>query len=405
MPSTRIAHAIDYPMTTAERQAEEVQEREQLRQALLEKQGLTEDTVDPAVYTALVQSTPGAMFPIFTEAQLLAYKMPPQLVDDVILQQTTVAFVSHPGVGKSFVALDLALCIASGQETFLDKPLRQEGAVVYIIGEGHGRFNLRVKVWRQEHGIAEGRELPFYSTDGPVNLMDKDVVKSFIEAIKPLSPKLVVFDTLSRCTVGEAENESATMSTVVEHLDMVKHETKATILVLHHLNANGNKARGHTSFKGAVDTELTFIADPKDDTILVTSNPGKQKDLDDGDVAVLRKMVYDVEGVVEASGQPARSCVFVSLTAEARQKAAHEGMVNKRTQRNAVLAKATANPGIHKGELATLVGGRRTTTLELIDEMVNDEELTATEETGRGGQATAINLGPMKRKGLHMVKR
>src|SRR5688572_33486429 len=64
---------------------------------------------------------------LLNEADMLTYPKPPVLVDDLLIAGTLAALVSEPGMGKSFVALDLALSIAAGQSRFLGFPLRVPG--------------------------------------------------------------------------------------------------------------------------------------------------------------------------------------------------------------------------------------------------------------------------------------
>jgi hypothetical protein len=77
---------------------------------------------------------------LLTERDMLSYPKPPILVDDLLVAGTLASLISEPGLGKSFIALDLALSIASGQPTFVGFPLRVSGPVVYVVGEGGGRF-------------------------------------------------------------------------------------------------------------------------------------------------------------------------------------------------------------------------------------------------------------------------
>src|SRR5688500_1017439 len=93
---------------------------------------------------------------VLSLAELLTRPIPPELVDDLLIAGSVATLVSAPGIGKSFFAIDLALSIATGKAMFLNKPLRidKPAPVFYVIGEGAGRFNLRVKAWQQYHGCA-----------------------------------------------------------------------------------------------------------------------------------------------------------------------------------------------------------------------------------------------------------
>src|SRR6185312_531093 len=97
---------------------------------------------------------------------LLKSAAAPFLVQDLIVENSSVALVAAPGSNKTFLALDLALSVATGQPTWLNRRLNRSGPVVYVLGEGGGRFTLRMRAWEQEHGIADG--YPFYSVNEAV---------------------------------------------------------------------------------------------------------------------------------------------------------------------------------------------------------------------------------------------
>ena len=66
---------------------------------------------------------------LLSEQEVLDYPMPPLLVDDLFVQRTLIQIAATYGVGKTFVALDLALSIAAARPTFLGKALHLEGPV------------------------------------------------------------------------------------------------------------------------------------------------------------------------------------------------------------------------------------------------------------------------------------
>jgi hypothetical protein len=322
-----------------------------------------------AIEEAAVPFAPFEVPPFLDEEDLLDRPTPSMLVDDLIVAGTLTLLVSQPGMGKSFVALDLVLSIAARRSSFAGLPLRRQGPVLYIIGEGAGRFKLRVKAWRQHHGIDPSERLPFYWNDGPLNLRDDRSVQAFIAGVQRLRPLLIVFDTLSRCLVGADENSQAAMTEVIENLDRIRTAvTGLTILILHHTNAGGTRERGSTVLKGAVDTQLELShpkkgkgekGDDEDDEkaentdrILLTVT--KEKDLDDSKVVKLAKVKVAIADEVEASGKPATSLVWVPAG-----KAPLD-----------VLTHIRKNPGRSKNMVLDSVGGNRRKGSEEIHSLV-----------------------------------
>jgi hypothetical protein len=85
--------------------------------------------------------------------------LPPQqwLIYKVLPDCGLALLFGPPGEGKSFVALDWALCVATG-EKWLGKHAVQQGHVLYIAAEGGGGMKKRVAAWEQLHYGAEGFE-------------------------------------------------------------------------------------------------------------------------------------------------------------------------------------------------------------------------------------------------------
>jgi hypothetical protein len=305
-------------------------------------------------------------FVIHTEQELLDRPLPEQLVDGLVVQNAIAMLVANYGVGKSFVALDLALSIASGQPTFLGLPLRKSGPVLYVLAEGAGRFKLRVLAWKTAHGVT--RSLPFYWINVPVNLLEETEVDAFIKALQSIRPVFVVIDTLSRCLVGADENSQAMMTTAIESCERIrgsgtgKHEGP-TLLILHHTGASGKRERGSTVIPGGIDTQIrldpatrkvgTRYAPIKGVLKLTTT---KQKDLDGTDEPiVLRKKVLEAPGAFEANGEPATSCIWVPEGTD--------------LQPDPLILAVQTDPGLTKNRLAKSLGGNKAHVFERLRQL------------------------------------
>ncbi len=241
-----------------------------------------------------------------SETQLLERPFPPSLVDNLFVAGSLIMLVSQPGIGKTFTAIDLSLSIASGQSMWLGQLLRIQGPVIYGVGEGAGRFKLREMAWKQHHHII--RTLPFYWTDGPIDLLDDKMVTKAIAEFNAVSPKLIVFDTLSRSIAGADENDHASMSKAIANLDQMRRIIGATVLVLHHTNASGTRERGHSAFKGAIDS-MVWLEKVGDNGFSLESI--KQKDLDDFSPISVALRTVTLDGLVDPlSGLPVKSAVI-----------------------------------------------------------------------------------------------
>jgi hypothetical protein len=164
--------------------------------------------------------------------------------------------------GKSFLAIDIAMAVATGRDWFGRKVSR--GGVVYQAGESAaGVRRKRLPAYAQLHGIEE-TPLPFTLLQGKLDLFTSDEpAEAFIEECKhwagtfdvPL--ELIVIDTFSKATSGANENDGKDMSLVLDRCDKIRRATQAHVMLVHHLNASGGKARGHTSLFANVENVVT----------------------------------------------------------------------------------------------------------------------------------------------------
>lgn len=250
-------------------------------------------------------------------------KATPYVVKGVILAGQMIVVYGESNSGKTFVMLDLALCVATGQP-WRGRKVRQ-GAVVYIALEGGNGAAARVEAWKLARWENPDQAVPFFLVRAQVDLRNPEgQTEAVIEAVREaerLSGQpvaLVVVDTLSRALAGGDENSSEDMGAVVINCDRIRAETKAALAVVHHSGKDTAKgARGWSGLRAATDTELEVLAPEEDDEDKVrTLKVRKQRDLE-GDGA----FPFTLEQVrvgTDDEGDPITSCVVVHLADDAK---------------------------------------------------------------------------------------
>ncbi len=205
-------------------------------------------------------------------------KLPPirWLIKDYLPEDSLVEVYGAPAAGKTQVVFDMAQTLAASGQT-----------VIYVIAEGLRGYRGRKLAW-QKFRKQSGGEL--YIWREPVQLFETPAVRLFIEAIKPKKPVLVVFDTLSRCSLGADENNQKDMGFVLESLDTVRRETGATVLAVHHTNAAGGRERGSTVIRGGMSVMMEVSKD--DDLIAVSC--AKVKDSGEFSTLLLKPVLVDI---------------------------------------------------------------------------------------------------------------
>lgn len=137
----------------------------------------------------------------------------------------------------------------------------EQGLVVYVAAESPASVKSRLQAYQIHHGC---RVPNFAIVQAPVNLHSNDSdTEMLINAVKQVErmagckAALVIGDTLARMTAGANENSGEDMGLVVGRFDRIRAETGAHFLLIHHSGKDAAKgARGHSSLRAAVDTEI-----------------------------------------------------------------------------------------------------------------------------------------------------
>lgn len=205
---------------------------------------------------------------------------PEWLIDGILPQGAVAALYGAPATFKSFVAIDLALCVASGLP-WHGKAV-QQGPVLYIAAEGGAGIAKRVRAWLQHYEIkASAFDNVAWMIEAVSVLTgsdDLERLKMRLEYEVGQQPSLVIIDTLARCFDGD-ENQQEDMGAFVAGLDHIRKEYDATVLAIHHTNLGGERERGSTAFRGGADTMIAIDRPRHSKT--ATLECTKQKDAED----------------------------------------------------------------------------------------------------------------------------
>jgi hypothetical protein len=229
-------------------------------------------------------------------------------VEDVLADGTTSCVYGASNSGKTFLVIDLGAHVATGRD-WQGKEVEQ-GAVLYVALEGtQGAVN-RIKAMRMRGILPTGS--PFFLCFSSVNLLDPthaaEVARMITEINKtsPIPIRLIIIDTLARAMAGGDENSGQCMTEAVKTIDAIKTMTAAHVCVIHHCGKDAARgARGHSSLRAAMDTEIEVIHPEGDKYRTVTI--AKQRDLPT--IAPLCFSLDVVEVGWNRRGKPITSCV------------------------------------------------------------------------------------------------
>jgi hypothetical protein len=291
------------------------------------------------------------------------------LIQDVMPRRSFTALYAPPASFKSFIALDIAECIATGR-AFLGNEVTTTGAVIYIAGEGHGGIGSRIKALKEHHKTPAGS--PIYFLRRQVNLRSsKQDLQALVDAIDDLVAvrdepiELIIIDTLARAFGGGNENASEDMGAFITSAGALQDRYKCSLLAVHHAGKDATKGlRGHSSLLGAVDTELEIIriegAKPPQGILHIS----KQKDGEDGQKLGFRMVEVTPKstGVINFEGEPSLVVVAdkeLDTTVKSRSKANGQPPDRSLGGANQVIALQCLHDTIKKfGEMQVVDGMR-----------------------------------------------
>jgi hypothetical protein len=159
------------------------------------------------------------------------------------------AIYGAPGAGKSLLATDLGLSLASGIP-WLGIPVIGMVPTLYVLGEG--RLWLRMEAWRRGHPDADWS---LFRSHAGFKFSDAAQVTALLDYIQHERPALVTFDTLAT-TIGGDENGSQDMGRLIDACLEVQRLTvyQTAVLLVCHPGKDGAKGiRGHSSLEASLE--------------------------------------------------------------------------------------------------------------------------------------------------------
>lgn len=232
------------------------------------------------------------------------------LIEDYLERDTITQLFGDPGSGKSFIALDMALSIATG--TAWRGHATQRSPVIYLAGEGLRGLQRRKEAWLRYNGIKD-RSAPFWLSNSATALSNPGQLAALITDIDAAlsdtdGPSLIIIDTVARNFGNGDENSTQDMGVFIAALDGLRERYRCCILLVHHSgHADKSRARGAIALPGSLDAEYR-VEKIGDNTLTLTST--KQKDNDPPPDLAWTLERFDLPWA-DDRGQPLNSAVLV----------------------------------------------------------------------------------------------
>lgn len=215
-------------------------------------------------------------FTLMDEAEMANLKPANWLLKDIMQEKSLCLMYGPYESYKSFLALDIALTLASGCSGW-ECPSRISVPVVYAPSEGQVGIALQRKpAWRLAHGIEN--VLPFYAFEDVPHVNSSEDMVLFAQGIlaKDVKPALIVIDTVANALVGLDEDTKG-MGLFVDAMKTLRDIFGCAILAVHHTGQDTRRGpRGGSALPAGFDTILEVEGQQATRTVSVTIR--KQKD-------------------------------------------------------------------------------------------------------------------------------
>lgn len=237
----------------------------------------------------------------------------PETVVKRLMPRTGLACIfGAPGSAKTFFAVRMGLCIATGTPFF--GSATERGATIYIASEAGSGIKKRVLAARNQVNATREEfdtinHAPFFLiTEAPnLGFSDPNDCNPLILSIQKAnvgSIRAIFLDTVAKSVPGTDENSATEMGVFVANAERIARHFNTVVIGVHHVGKDAEKGmRGSSALLGALDCGWS-IRKEADGTRIARLE--KMRDAEDG-----LSMTFDLE---EVDVGDTTSCVINELT-------------------------------------------------------------------------------------------
>ena len=194
---------------------------------------------------------------------------PPMLVKRLVPLDGITFVGGQSGAGKTFIVIDLAVSVASGEPFFGHKVTERVGVAIFA-AEGASTIASRVTVARNHK--AHGEILPIAWLGAVPNLADPKEVRAMVNRLRAVDARFrashgvrlgaVICDTLSASFSLADENDNSEAAKAIRAMKNLSDALRVVVLPVHHFGkAAETGLRGASAWRAGCDTVLSVMAD------------------------------------------------------------------------------------------------------------------------------------------------
>lgn len=200
---------------------------------------------------------------------------PEWLVDQLIPGNGIACIAGRPKVGKSFIVLELATSIASGEPLFGQFEVDQKNVLIISKEDGIPELKERLEKMNVNHHLNIS-----ISTDQKIFFDDDSVVSKILSLVRQHNAQVVIIDSFIRVYRGD-ENTSKGITIVHRVFKQLNDEGISIIFIHHHgkedaqhARGGGDSLRGSSDIYAMIDTLLT-IKKENEHTLFVSNDANR----------------------------------------------------------------------------------------------------------------------------------
>ena len=194
---------------------------------------------------------------------------PPPMLVKKLIPLDGISFVGgQSGAGKTFIVIDLAVSVASGEPFFDHKVVERVGVAIFA-AEGAGTIASCVAVARDHK--AHGEILPIAWLGGVPNLADPKEVKAMVKRLRAVDARfrsehgvrlgMVICDTLAATFDLNDENDNSEAAKAIRVMKVLSDAMRVVVVPVHHFGkAATTGLRGASGWRAGCDSVLSVLA-------------------------------------------------------------------------------------------------------------------------------------------------
>ncbi|MFC2024316.1 AAA family ATPase [Chloroflexota bacterium] len=173
--------------------------------------------------------------------------------DNTLIRGGLSILAAKPKVGKSTLARNLAVAVAEGETSFLERSITTSGPVVYLALE-----DKRSEVKKHFERMGATDELPIFVHTGSA---PEKAIDELRKAVMEHQAVMAIVDPLQRLVRIPDLNDYSVVSLALEPLMQIARDTNCHLLLIHHATKginreSGDSILGSTAIFGSVDCAL-----------------------------------------------------------------------------------------------------------------------------------------------------